>query len=112
VLLDGLAPQPPKIHLTKATELYGSVSYAVGRRTRELGIRGALGASRRRIVWTALRDVAVLACGATSVLLAFLAIRPFVDLFPAGIDPWTPGPVLGVILVLLASNLDSCPARS
>jgi len=54
--------------------LYGSVSYAVGRRTRELGIRAALGASRRRIVSIALRDgTAVLACGAgIGVPLAFL----------------------------------------
>ena len=36
--------------------LYGSVSYAVRRRTREFGIRAALGASRSRIVWTAVRD--------------------------------------------------------
>ncbi len=35
--------------------LYGAVSNAVGRRTRELGIRAALGASRSRIVSAALR---------------------------------------------------------
>jgi hypothetical protein len=38
--------------------LYGSVSYSVGRRTREFGIRTALGASRHSIVRTALRDAA------------------------------------------------------
>jgi ABC-type antimicrobial peptide transport system permease subunit len=95
--------------------LYGSVSYAVGRRTRELGIRAALGASRRRIVWTAVRDgVAVLACGATiGVPLAVLAIRPLVDLFPAGVNPWDPAPFLGVILLLLATGTAATwiPAR-
>jgi predicted permease len=97
------------------TGLYGSVSYAVGRRTRELGIRAALGASRRRIVWTALRDgTAVLACGTgIGVPLAFLAIRPLVDLLPAGVNPWDPVPFLGVILLLLATGAAAAwiPAR-
>jgi putative ABC transport system permease protein len=95
--------------------LYGSVSYAVGRRTRELGIRAALGASRRRIVWTALRDgIAVLACGAmVGAPLAFLAIRPLVDLLPAGVNPWDAAPFLGVMLLLLATGTAAAwiPAR-
>ena len=95
--------------------LYGSVSYAVGRRTRELGIRAALGASRSRIVWTALRDgIAVLACGAIiGVPLAFLAVRPLVDLLPAGVDPWAPAPFFGIMLLLLATGAAAAwiPAR-
>ena len=44
--------------------LYAAVAHAVGRRTREMGIRVALGATRERIVWTALADgMAVLALG-------------------------------------------------
>jgi predicted permease len=86
--------------------LYGSVSYAVRRRTREFGIRAALGASRRRIVWTALRDgIAVVVCGASiGIPLAFLTIRPLVDLFPAGVNPWDPAAFLGVMLLLLATG--------
>jgi putative ABC transport system permease protein len=86
--------------------LYGSVSYEVGRRTRELGIRAALGASRQRIVWTAVRDgIAVLACGAgIGAPLAFLAVRPLVDLIPAGVNPWAPAPFLGVVVLLLATG--------
>jgi predicted permease len=86
--------------------LYGSISYAVGRRTREFGIRAALGASRRRIVWTALRDgVAVLTCGAgIGAPLAILAIRPLVDLFPAGFNPWSPAALLGVVVLLFAAG--------
>jgi hypothetical protein len=70
--------------------LYGSVSCAVGRRTGEMGIRAALGATRVRIVWTALRDalavvvVAILA----GLASALMAIRPLVALLPAGLDPW------------------------
>lgn len=95
--------------------LYGSVSYAVGRRTRELGIRAALGASRHRIVWTALRDgIAVLTCGATlGIPLAVLTIRPLVDLLPAGVNPWNPAQFLLVILLLLATGAAAIwvPAR-
>jgi hypothetical protein len=95
--------------------LYGSVSYAVGRRTREFGIRAALGASRARIVRTALRDgAAVLACGAAlGAPLALSAIRPLADLFPAGFNPWTPAPLAGVVLLLLATGAAAIwiPAR-
>jgi ABC-type antimicrobial peptide transport system permease subunit len=86
--------------------LYGSVSYAVGRRTREWGIRAALGASRSMIVRTALRDgVSILACGTIiGVPIALLAIRPLADLFPAGVNPWSPRPFLGVTLLLLATG--------
>jgi putative ABC transport system permease protein len=95
--------------------LYGSVSYAVRRRTREFGIRSALGASRQKIVWTALRDgVGVLACGAgIGAPLALLAIWPLVDLFPAGLNPWAPAPLLGVVLLLFATGAAAiwAPAR-
>ena len=71
--------------------IYGSVSYAVSRRTREFGIRAALGATRARILWTALRDGALLlAAGAMVGLCARdLAVRPLVDLLPDGVTPGT-----------------------
>ncbi|HEV3199164.1 MAG TPA: FtsX-like permease family protein [Bryobacteraceae bacterium] len=95
--------------------LYGSVSYAVSRRTREWGIRAALGASRSRIAWTALRDgVSILTCGSViGVSIALLAIRPLADLFPTGINPWNPGPFVAVTLLLLATGAAAAwiPAR-
>jgi putative ABC transport system permease protein len=95
--------------------LYGSVSYAVGRRTREFGIRAALGAPRSKIVWTAVRDgVSILACGAIiGIPLALLTIRPLADLFPAGVNPWHPGPFLGITFLLLATGAAAAwiPAR-
>jgi putative ABC transport system permease protein len=95
--------------------LYGSVSYAVRRRTREFGIRAAVGASRERIVWTALRDgTAILVCGAgIGAPLALLAIRPLSGIFPADFNPWSPAPLLGVAVLLLATGAAAIwvPAR-
>jgi putative ABC transport system permease protein len=50
-----------------AVGLYGILSYSVVQRTREIGIRVALGARRGRVVWTIVRD----AGGAVLAGLAF-----------------------------------------
>ena len=47
--------------------LYGTTSYAVARRTGEIGIRMALGAQRRAVVWMVLRDVLVLAAAGFAI---------------------------------------------
>src|SRR5215813_5965642 len=83
--------------------LYGSVSYAVGRRTREMAIRAALGATRVGILWPALRDaMTVVAAGILAGLAsALMAIRPLVDLLPAGLDPWDPRMFAGIAAIVL-----------
>jgi len=87
--------------------IYGSVSCAISRRTREFGIRAALGATRGRILWTALRDGTLLvAAGAiVGLVLAILVVRPLVDLLPDGVDPWDPRLFAAAPIALIASGI-------
>jgi predicted permease len=86
--------------------LYGTTSYAVARRTGEIGIRMALGASRGTVVWMVLRDVLLLAgVGlAVSLPLAFFASRAVKSLL-FGVKPGDPAALAGAAAILLVAAL-------
>jgi predicted permease len=88
-----------------AVGLYGVVSYGVTQRTRELGIRMALGASRSDTLTLVLREVAMM--GGVGLLvglpLALWATRMFSALL-FGVGPWDV-PSFAAAIVVLAGVL-------
>ena len=94
--------------------LYGVMSYIVSRRTREIGIRIALGAERGTVIGMVLKEVALLtlvgiAVGVPAALgLSQLVRSQFFGISPA--DPLTIG-VAAVVLALVALLAGYIPAR-
>jgi macrolide transport system ATP-binding/permease protein len=83
--------------------LYGSMAYAVARRTNEIGIRMALGAERRRIIWMVLREVFALGAAGLAIGLAVAwATSRFVESFLFGIRHDDPRSIAVSVLVLLS----------
>jgi predicted lysophospholipase L1 biosynthesis ABC-type transport system permease subunit len=83
--------------------LYGTMAYAVARRTNEIGIRMALGAERRRIVWMVLREVFALgAAGLVIGLIVAQATSKFVGSFLFGVKPNDPRSTVASVIVLLS----------
>jgi predicted permease len=94
--------------------LYGTISYAVTRRTAELGVRMALGAGRGTVQWLILREALVLV-GVGLVIgipLAFLAARAMSTLLfgVAPTDPVANGSAVAA-LVSIAALAAYLPAR-
>ncbi len=86
--------------------LYGTMAYAVARRTGEIGIRMALGATRGRVVWMVLREVALLsAFGLTIGLGAAYQTTAFLKSFLFGVKPNDPLAMGVSVAILIACAL-------
>jgi ABC-type antimicrobial peptide transport system permease subunit len=86
-----------------AIGLYGILAYAFARRTNEIGIRMALGATRSGVVWMVLREGFALAgAGIFIGVPAALAIGQVARASLDGIEPFDPLVLASAALLLLA----------
>jgi predicted permease len=91
--------------LLAAIGLYGVMAYSVTRRTREIGIRMALGATRANVVGIVMREAAVMvAAGLGAGVPLALALAELIRSQLFGLDPRDPLTVLGAALVLTAAG--------
>ncbi len=100
--------------LLSAVGIYGVTAYAVSQRTRELGIRMALGADARQVHGLVLRDgMRLAAAGLGLGLVAALALTRLLRGLLFEIPPTDLATHAGVVLILLAVVLAACwiPAR-
>jgi predicted permease len=94
--------------------LYAVVAHAASERTREIGLRVALGARRGQVVWLVIRQgLARLALGLTLGLGASWALRPVLPTGMAGVTAHDPAAMTGVAALLAIVCLAACllPAR-
>ena len=94
--------------------LYGVMSYAVVRRTREIGVRAALGARPGDLLRLVIADgMRVVIVGIALGVTAAVAGARLVETLLFGIAPFDPLTYVGVIATLVAAGLVACylPAR-
>ncbi len=88
--------------------LYGVMAYTVAKRTREVGIRMALGAARGNVIWLVMREVLLLvAIGVVAGVTASLALTRVVQSQLFGLTPHDP---LTLGLATAALALVACAA--
>jgi ABC-type antimicrobial peptide transport system permease subunit len=93
--------------------LYGTMAYSVARRTNEIGLRMALGAERRRLIWMVLREVCIMAAVGLAIgVPVALATTRFVKSFLFEMQPNDPWAIAAaaVVLVLAAVAAGYGPA--
>src|SRR6266436_1814376 len=87
--------------LLAAIGLYGVVAWSVARRTREIGIRVALGASRGDLIWMVVRDVlAPVVVGLAVGVPAVVALAQWVRSQLYGVGPADPSTIVGAALLM------------
>jgi predicted permease len=85
--------------------LYGVVSFMVGRRTQEIGVRMTLGAQRGDVLRMVLANGLILAASGLVVGLAIsLVAAPAVRSMLVGVSPYDPATFIAISAVLLAAT--------
>jgi predicted permease len=100
--------------LLAAIGLYGLMAYRVSRRTNEIGIRIALGAERRSVIWMVLKEALLLAgTGIAAGVLIALPLTRYVSSLLFDLKPNDPATfsVCIVVLATVAVSASYLPAR-
>ena len=86
--------------------LYGVLTYAVSRRTREIGIRMALGATRSDMVAMILSEsIAPVVAGLAIGLVVAFSWGLFLGSMLYGVDSFDPGSTLLAVIMMLAAAM-------
>ena len=89
--------------------IYGVMAYAVGQRTQEIGVRIALGAQSKSILWMISRQgLVIVGIGLGLGLLAAVGVGQLVGDFLVGIRPTDPFTYLSVSVLLSLVALGAC----
>jgi ABC-type antimicrobial peptide transport system permease subunit len=94
--------------------LYGMMSYAVARRTNEIGVRMTLGAQRSDVVWLVMREVSLLvAVGVVAGLAAAMATTRLVSTLLFDLTPNDPTTIAmaTLLMIVVAALAGYLPAR-
>ena len=97
-----------------ALGIYGVIAYAVGQRTKEFGIRTAIGATAGNIMALVLRQgLSMVAVGSVIGVLGFLGIHQFLQRLVFGVTALDPVSLVLALIALLLVTLIACylPAR-
>jgi ABC-type antimicrobial peptide transport system permease subunit len=100
--------------LLTALGLYGVLTFSVARRTREIGIRVALGAQRRDVFrLIMIRGVVLVGVGVAIGVAASFALSRLIGALLFGVSPNSVGTLVSVSVGLIAVALLACyvPAR-
>jgi putative ABC transport system permease protein len=94
--------------------IYAVISYSVARRTQEIGIRMALGAQKRDVLWMVVsQGLKLVLAGVAIGLAGGLALTRFLSSLLYGVEPTDPATFAFVSLILIAVAFAACyiPAR-
>jgi ABC-type antimicrobial peptide transport system permease subunit len=97
-----------------AVGVYGVISYSVSQRTREIGVRVALGAQRTNVLGLIVRQGALLAAlGLAIGLVGALGVTRFLRSMLFGVSPFDPVSftTVAVLLSVIAFLASYLPAR-